>query len=106
CNSSLSGSVMWVHPLSPQSSDDNHAFIYGANLQMRVSQHLKLLAEVDSASSIAQGSWNNAGDALVGYGVRFFDAKLAGDVGFLRRVGVGSTNLLLGVPFVNFTVRL
>jgi hypothetical protein len=106
CDSTLSASVTWVHPLAPQSSDGNHAFIYGASLQARVSRHLKLLAEVDSASAITQGTWDNAGGALVGYGVRFFDAKLAGDVGFLRPVGGGSTNLLLGVPFVSFTVRL
>jgi hypothetical protein len=85
-----------------------HGLVYGASLVHRVASHVKLLAEVSSASShTATSGFENLGGVLASYGVRFHSNNLAADVGFVRPIlsDGGGDAFLMGVPFINVSYR-
>jgi hypothetical protein len=87
--------------------DAQHILLYGGSVIHRVSEHVKLLAEITSAAAQAgSSSVQNIPGFLLTYGVRFFTGSLAGDIAFVKPVGdTGDDGLLLGIPFVNISYR-
>jgi hypothetical protein len=103
CSSLLSASATY-ELVGTGSSDNGSGLLYGASLVHRVGTHVKLLAEVASASSISTGE--TAGGALVSYGVRFFGNSIASDIGFIKPVATdGSSPFLMGLPFASISYR-
>jgi hypothetical protein len=78
-------------------------------LALRVSKHVKLLAEADSGYIV--GDINEGVDGfLAWYGVRFTSRDIGVDLGFVKPVCTDGDDdcdggLVMGVPFVSFTYR-
>ncbi len=91
-----------------QSTRTTHMIVYGASLVHRVANHVKLLAELTSATGKggSQNDFDNLPGALASYGVRFHTANLAGDVGFVKPlIEDEDDSFLMGLPFVNISYR-
>ena len=105
CSSILSASAT-VQRFFDGHGTAGNVIIYGGSLVHGVGQHVKLLAEVTSVASSEQGGgYDNIPGALVGYGARILSSSIAGDIGFVRPMGDGTNEFLLGLPFVNVSYR-
>jgi hypothetical protein len=109
CSSLFSASATYQYAVATSGGNGVHMILYGASIVHSVSQHLKLLGEVASATvnaNVGQG-FDNAPGALVSYGVRFHNANLASDVGFIKPflTNGSSDQFVLGFPFVNISYR-
>jgi hypothetical protein len=106
CSSLLSGSV--TYQIAGLGDDHTaHMFLYGSSLLLRVSDHVKLLAELTSAAGGQSDRFENIDGMLVSYGVRLHSGRIAGDVGFIKPVSTSGEDfdLLMGIPFINFSYR-
>lgn len=93
--------------LSHSNQDDEEILLYGASLVHPLTRRIKLLLELDTATAFHDGESDDLDGYLFGYGLRFFQGDIAGDVGFLKPVGqdFDGDELPLGIPFVNFSYR-
>lgn len=107
CSSLLTASATYQLHIPGGSSDTGQLVLYGASIVHGVSPHVKVLAEVASATaSIVGDSFDNFPGALASYGIRFHNSALATDVGFMKPLlSDGSDELLLGLPFINVSYR-
>jgi hypothetical protein len=100
CHSMLSATVGAMAAL-----DDGvaaPAVFYGLSATRRVAPRIKLLAEVAGAAlDVEDGTESLHG---VSYGVRFFAANIAADVGFVKPIGADDP-FVLGFPFLNVSYR-
>jgi hypothetical protein len=81
--------------------------IYGGSLVVRVSDHVKLLAEVASGGVGSGDDFESFGGVVASYGVRFYGTHFASDVGFIKpfdKHGDGG-ELLMGLPFASLSYR-
>jgi hypothetical protein len=102
CSSLLSASATY-QLISTGFDPGNGGLIYGASLVHRVGTHIKLLAEVASASAFSSGDLKGA---LVSYGVRFYGNSIASDIGFIKPIrSDGDDPFLLGLPFASISYR-
>jgi hypothetical protein len=102
CSSLLSASATY-QLIGTARDSSNGGLIYGASLVHRVGTHVKLLAEVASASLFTSGDVKGG---LLSYGVRFYGNSIASDIGFMKLVGGdGSDPFLLGIPFASVSYR-
>ena len=83
CSSLLSASATYQLVGTGRDSD-NGGLIYGASLVHRVGTHVKLLAELASASLFTSGDLKGG---LFSYGVRFYGNSIASDIGFMKPIG-------------------
>lgn len=83
------------------------AVVYGGSIVHRVARHVKLLGEITSAAGgSGTSNFDNVSGALASYGVRFHNANLASDIGFMKPIFTGSSDpFLLGLPFINVSYR-
>ncbi len=81
--------------------------VYGGSIVHRVAQHVKLLGEITSAAGgTGTSNLDNVSGALASYGVRFHNANLASDIGFMKPIFTDSSEpFLLGLPFINVSYR-
>jgi len=107
CSSLLSATVNYQLAVASDSSGHLNLLIYGGSIVHRVSNHVKLLAEITTAAGQSDTSGlDNIPGFLFSYGVRFFTGSVAGDIGFIKPVGdSGNDGLLLGIPFVSVSYR-
>jgi hypothetical protein len=103
CHSMLSGSLGGIS-VSEDTSDPFGAVYYGASIVHRVAARAKLLAELAAVAADFDEEGQEALTAL-NFGVRFFSANLAADLGFVVPLGEGDDELVLGIPFVNLSYR-
>ena len=85
-----------------------HTIVYGGSVVHRVARNIKLLGEVTSAAgSDGSGGVQNLDGVLAGYGVRFHNANLAADLGFLKPISTGADDggFLMGLPFASVSYR-
>jgi hypothetical protein len=107
CSSILSAFVLAGFAIGD--SQDAVPVYYGASLIQRLSDHVKLVLELDSGGWL--GGVDNSGfanAALLDYGVRFFTHAIAVDVGLVRPFLFYKDNdnpFLLGYPMVTFSYR-
>jgi hypothetical protein len=102
CSSLLSASVTY-QLISDRFNSSNGGLIYGVSLVHRVGAHVKLLAEVASASAFSSGDLKGA---LINYGVRFYGNNIAGDIGFIKPIrDDGGDPFLVGLPFASISYR-
>jgi hypothetical protein len=87
--------------------DFDKTLSYGASLVHPLTRRIKVLLEIDTATALHRGDRNDLDAYLVSYGLRFFQGDIAGDVGFIKPLGedLGSDDLPLGFPFINFSYR-
>jgi hypothetical protein len=110
CHSLASASVTATRSFSDGESSDV-AFIYGGSVVAKVAKRVKLVGEIMSGGDLQNGSFNGADGAILSAGVRFFSEHIAGDIGFMRPLGIDDKDgeddgdFLLGIPFVSFTYR-
>ena len=83
------------------------AVVYGGSIVHRVARHVKLLGEITSAAGgTGTSNFDNVSGALASYGVRFHNANLASDIGFMKPIFTDSSDpFLLGLPFINVSYR-
>jgi hypothetical protein len=107
CRSALHASVTGVVPVAENTSSSDFAVIYSAGATIKIAKHVKLLGEVTSAGiNDSNDGFDGADGALLSYGVRFFSDSVAGDVGFVKPLGLDDDDdLVAGFPFINFTFR-
>ena len=81
--------------------------VYGGSIVHRVARHAKLLGEITSAAGgTGTSNFDNVSGALASYGVRFHNANLASDIGFMKPIFTDSSDpFLLGLPFINVSYR-
>ena len=81
--------------------------VYGGSIVHRVARHVKLLGEITSAAGgTGTSNFDNVSGALASYGVRFHNANLASDIGFMKPIFTDSSDpFLLGLPFINVSYR-
>jgi hypothetical protein len=104
CSSLLSASVTY-QLISTDRDARNSGLIYGVSLVHRVGPHVKLLAEVASASLFSSGDLKGNG-GLFSYGVRFYSNNIAADIGFMKPFGGdGADFFLMGFPFASVSYR-
>jgi hypothetical protein len=105
CASLLSASTTYQAVLSGDRAA--HTLIYGGSAVARLSDHVKLLAEVDSGAGGTTEHFESAGGVLVSYGVRFYGANLASDIGFIKPIDSSgdSGGILMGLPFASLSYR-
>jgi len=70
-----------------------------------VSRVVKLLLEVQTFAALGTGGFEVAHAVLVNYGLRLHGDSLAGDLGFIRPIGVDTDPLLLGIPYLALSSR-
>jgi len=81
-------------------------FTITAAINSRVSEHVKLVAELTMGGSYYDGSFDMATDAMLfNYGVRFFTGDLAALLSFIRPISSGDNTFLMGFPYVTFTAK-
>jgi hypothetical protein len=101
CHSHLSG---FLAAAFARDTDSSVPFLAAATAVARVSKHVKLVLELDSA--FVAGRVNDVADAgLLWYGARFTSGMIGVDVGLVRPLGVGADELVLGFPIVTFSYR-
>jgi hypothetical protein len=108
CSSLLSASATYQAAMA--SGDAGQMIIYGGSIVHGVSEHVKLLAELTSATGrgpSTQDSFNNMPGLLASYGVRLHGTKLASDIGFIRPITTTGDNseFILGLPFASISYR-
>jgi len=69
-----------------------------------VASMVKIIVELQGFAAISDAGFEVVDAALLNYGVRFHGGSLAGDIGFIRPIGVDS-DLILGVPYLAFSAR-
>jgi hypothetical protein len=110
CSSLASASATYqLISASGASSGPVHTIVYGGSIVHRVARNIKLLGEVTSAAGRGEtdSSLQNLDGVLAGYGVRFHNANLAADVGFLKPISTGADDggFLMGLPFASVSYR-
>ena len=107
CSSLLSASA--TYQLAMASGNAGQVIIYGGSIVHGVSEHVKLLAEITSATGRGPesgDSFTNIPGVLASYGLRLHGNKLASDIGFIRPVGSGDDSaFVLGLPFASVSYR-
>jgi len=69
-----------------------------------VSNAVKIIVEGQIFAAAGEGGFEVADVVLINYGVRIHGSGLAGDLGFVRPIGIDSS-LILGVPYVAISAR-
>jgi len=97
-------------PDGQSTSGRAQTLIYGASLVHAVSPHVKLLLEVGSAAAGTVSSndgFDNFPGLVASYGVRFHNANLAADLGFVRPILTDGSRdeFLVGLPFASVSYR-
>jgi hypothetical protein len=107
CESMLTAGAMGFDTRSSLSTNGS-AIIFGGSLLARVSQHVKIIAELNGVAGKNQDSGWSVGDAgLLWYGLRFFGGQVAGDVGFFQPIGTSASDPgVIGYPFLSLSVRI
>jgi hypothetical protein len=106
CSTLANASATYQLVFADGADGTGQMILYGGSIVHRVSPHVKLLGEVTSATARDNGAWDQAPGALVSYGVRFHNASLASDVGFMKPFFEdGDDPFLLGLPFINVSYR-
>jgi hypothetical protein len=106
CASLFSASATYQAVLPHDSDGTAHLLLYGGSLVVRVSDHVKLLAELDSGAGGETDHFENAEGLVASYGVRFYGANIASDVGFIRPIATrGDDEFLMGLPFASLSYR-
>jgi hypothetical protein len=65
-----------------------------------------MLIEGQAFAAITNEGFDLVDAGLLSYGVRFHSGKIAGDIGFVRPLGVDAGDFLLGLPYLAFSARL
>ena len=107
CESMLTAGAMGIDTRSSLSTNGS-GIIFGGSLLARVSQHVKIMAELNGIAGKSQDAGWSVGDAgLLWYGLRFLGGQVAGDVGFFRPVGTSASDPgVFGYPFLSLSVRI
>ena len=86
--------------------DGNAIAILGsAGVVQRVTDHVKLALELDTAGAITENESELVDGFLLFYGVRFTGTRLGVDLGFAKPLVDEDTGLFMGIPWVAFTYR-
>jgi len=91
--------------------DDDFTIGRGAGFELDVgasfgvSNAVKLILEAQIFAGAGDGGFKVSDVALINYGVRIGGPGFAGDLGFIRPVGVDTDPLLLGIPYVAISAR-
>jgi hypothetical protein len=107
CESMLTAGAMGFDTRSSLSTNGS-GIIFGGSLLARVSQHVKIMAELNGfAGKDPDSGWSVGNAGLLWYGLRFFGGQVAGDVGFFRPVGTSVSDPgVIGYPFLSLSVRI
>lgn len=70
-----------------------------------LSNLVSLLIEVQSFAAVTSDGFDVADGVLLNYGIRFHSGSIAGDLGFIRPIGIEDSGFLLGVPYLAFSAR-
>lgn len=101
CNSHVSG---FLGAGFAHDTNSSVPFVGAATLVARLGNHVKFVAEADTA--FIAGKVNDVADgALLWYGLRFTSRNLGADLGFVRPLGVSDSGLVLGFPVLTFSYR-
>jgi hypothetical protein len=65
-----------------------------------------ILLEGQTFAAINREGFDFLDFGLLSYGVRFHSGTIAGDIGFIRLVGIDSGPFFLGLPYLAFSARL
>ncbi|MCC6620173.1 MAG: hypothetical protein IT385_02900 [Deltaproteobacteria bacterium] len=84
---------------------DGAFFELDLGVTLGVASILKLLFEVQALAVVSEDGFEFADFVLFNYGVRFFSGSIAGDLGFIRPIGIDTDELILGVPYLAFSAR-
>jgi len=92
-------------------SGDGLSFADGAGFQLDlgasfgVSNSVKLILEGQIFAAAGDGGFEVGDVVLINYGVRIHGGGLAGDLGFIRPIGVDTDPLFLGIPYAAISAR-
>ena len=84
---------------------DGAAFELDLGASFGVSNSVKLILEGQIFAAAGDGGFEVADVVLINYGVRIHGSGLAGDLGFIRPIGIDTDPLLLGIPYVAISAR-
>lgn len=84
---------------------DGAGFELDLGASFGVSEAVKLILEAQVFAAAGDGGFKVADAALINYGVRIGGRGFAGDLGFIRPIGVDTDPLLLGIPYVAISAR-
>jgi len=73
-------------------------------VSLGLAQIVKVIVEAQAFAVVSDAGFEFVDVVLLNYGVRFHSGSLAGDLGFIRPIGVDS-DLILGVPYLAFSAR-
>jgi len=80
-------------------------FEFDLGFTFSLSNLVTLLVEMQSFAAAGEGGFDVADGVLLNYGIRFHSGSIAGDLGFIRPIGIEDSGFLLGVPYLAFSAR-
>ena len=94
-------------PFAENDMMDGFLMTFTAAINSKMSNHVKIIAELTMAGAYAEGSFHMSDDVMLfNYGVRFFNKDLAAMLSFLRPIVMSGDNpFLMGYPYVTFTAK-